>query len=66
MFKCENCGDDIIDDGEIPVLMDITGWTVDSTGEDTEEQLTIRVCKDCLRNKPEEIIEKLSKYYKYE
>lgn len=55
MKMCRICGKDIIDEGEIPVYVMVTGWTLDDDGE-PEYQYSIDVCKDCFENNPMDIL----------
>lgn len=58
MVKCEICGTEVLDQGETPVFIDITGWTLDEDGE-PDRQYMIPVCRDCLVNRSNEILQKL-------
>lgn len=65
MRICEICGNNIIDEGTLPVLIHVTGWSINYNDEE-ELQKTIEVCPDCLRNNPEEILKKLEEREGYE
>jgi len=54
--ECEICHKTIkTDNEEKPTYAGITGW--DGEGG----QANVEVCKDCFKNKPEEILKKLEK-----